>query len=60
MIYLPARPVRGTKVIVGDESELAEVRWASLGEAEELLPGMFPPVAEFLARVLSGVTHGAR
>jgi ADP-ribose pyrophosphatase YjhB (NUDIX family)/transcriptional regulator with XRE-family HTH domain len=52
MIYIAARPVRGTKVFVGDEAELAEVRWASLDEAEELLPGMFPLVRDYLAAVL--------
>lgn len=48
MIYLAGRPVRGTKVIVGDEAELAEVRWVSLAEADELLPGMFGPVRTYL------------
>ena len=55
MTYLAVRPVRGrTNVFVGDRSELAEVRWASLAEAEDLLPGMFEPVREHLARVLAG------
>jgi 8-oxo-dGTP pyrophosphatase MutT (NUDIX family)/transcriptional regulator with XRE-family HTH domain len=49
MIYLAATPVRGTKVIVGDEAELAEVRWASLDEALALMPDMFGPVREHLA-----------
>jgi 8-oxo-dGTP pyrophosphatase MutT (NUDIX family) len=53
MIYLAARPVRGaTKVIVGDEAELAEVRWLTLAEADELLPGMYGPVRDHLAREL--------
>jgi 8-oxo-dGTP pyrophosphatase MutT (NUDIX family)/transcriptional regulator with XRE-family HTH domain len=52
MIYLAARPVRGTDVFVGDEAELAEVRWVGLPEAIELLPGMFEPVREHLAREL--------
>jgi 8-oxo-dGTP diphosphatase len=52
MIYMAARPVRGTKVIVGDEAELAEVRWASLSEALELLPDMFPAVRDFLTHEL--------
>ena len=50
MIYLAATPVRGTKVIVGDEAELAEVRWASPAEALELMPDMFGPVRDYLAR----------
>jgi 8-oxo-dGTP diphosphatase len=48
MIYMAARPVRGTKVFVGDEAELAEVRWASVGETVELMPSMFGPVREYL------------
>jgi len=55
MVYLAARPAgRSTKVAVGDEAELAEVRWASLAEADELLPGMFGRVREYLARELGG------
>jgi 8-oxo-dGTP pyrophosphatase MutT (NUDIX family) len=53
MIYLAAGPAqRSTAVHVGDESELAEVRWASLAEAAELLPDMFGPVQAFLRREL--------
>jgi 8-oxo-dGTP diphosphatase len=54
MIYMAAKPTRGTDVFVGDEAELAEVRWVGLAEADELLPGMFGPVREYLA-----VTIGA-
>lgn len=56
MIYMAARPVssRNLKVAVGDEAELAEVRWASLAEAEELLPSMFAPVREHLAVMVGG------
>jgi 8-oxo-dGTP pyrophosphatase MutT (NUDIX family) len=50
MIYIAAEPVHGTEIHVGDEAELAEVRWVSLAEADELLPGMFGPVREYLAR----------
>jgi 8-oxo-dGTP diphosphatase len=49
MVYMAADPIRGTEVFVGDEAELAEVRWVSLAEADELLPGMFGPVREYLA-----------
>jgi 8-oxo-dGTP pyrophosphatase MutT (NUDIX family) len=52
MIYLAAKPVRGTDIFVGDEVELAEVRWLSLSEADELLPGMFEPVRAYLGRAL--------
>lgn len=52
MIYLAARPFQGTAVHVGDEDELAEVKWVSLAEAVELMPGMFEPVHEHLAHAL--------
>jgi 8-oxo-dGTP diphosphatase len=52
MIYIAAAPTHGTDVFVGDEDELAEVRWVSLAEADELLPGMYPSVREHLARKL--------
>ena len=53
MVYVAAEPINGaTGVIVGDEEELAEVRWASLAEADELLPGMFGPVRDHLAATL--------
>jgi 8-oxo-dGTP diphosphatase len=54
MIYLAARPAGGTEVYVGDEDELAEVRWVSLAEAGQLMPDMFGPVREYLARELGG------
>jgi 8-oxo-dGTP diphosphatase len=52
MIYIAARPTHGTDIFVGDEDELANVRWVSLAEADELLPGMFGPVRDYLARML--------
>jgi 8-oxo-dGTP pyrophosphatase MutT (NUDIX family)/transcriptional regulator with XRE-family HTH domain len=54
MIYIAAAPIRGTDIFVGDEDELAEVRWVGLAEAVELLPGMFEPVREYLERELGG------
>lgn len=48
MIYLACEPTEGTAVFVGDVDELAEVRWVSLTEADELLPGMFEPVRSHL------------
>lgn len=53
MIYLSCLPVASTAVFVGDEEELAEVRWLSLPEADELLTGMFEPVREHLGRMIS-------
>lgn len=52
MIYMIAEPTHGTGVFVGDEDELAEVRWVSLAEADELLPGLFEPVRAHLAAAL--------
>lgn len=52
MIYMSAEPTHGTKVFVGDEDELAEVRWATLTEADDLLPGMFEPVRDHLVRTI--------
>jgi 8-oxo-dGTP diphosphatase len=52
MVYLAGYPTHGTDVFVGDEAELAEVRWVSLAEADELLPGMFGPVRDYLARAI--------
>jgi 8-oxo-dGTP pyrophosphatase MutT (NUDIX family)/transcriptional regulator with XRE-family HTH domain len=52
MIYMAAVPTHGTDVFVGDADELAEVRWVSLAEADELLPGMFGPVHDHLVREL--------
>jgi excisionase family DNA binding protein len=54
MIYMAAHPTHGTDVFVGDEAELAEVRWVGLAEAYELLPGMFVPVRDYLARTIGG------
>lgn len=50
MIYLACQPTHGTDVFVGDTDELAAVRWVpSLRELDELLPGMFEPVHDYLA-----------
>lgn len=54
MIYLAAKPAgRSTRIAVGDEAELAEVRWVSLAEAGTLMPDMFPAVRDYLGRVLA-------
>lgn len=53
MIYLACTPVNGTDVFVGDEDELAEVRWLGLADVDELMPGMFEPVRRHLGRVIS-------
>jgi 8-oxo-dGTP pyrophosphatase MutT (NUDIX family)/transcriptional regulator with XRE-family HTH domain len=56
MIYLAAEPVRGTEAFIGDEAELAEVKWASVSEAGELLPDMFGPAYYYIEHVLG--QHG--
>jgi 8-oxo-dGTP pyrophosphatase MutT (NUDIX family) len=53
MIYLACTPVGGTDVFVGDEEELAEVRWLSLDEVDVLMPDMFEPVRQHLGRLIS-------
>jgi 8-oxo-dGTP pyrophosphatase MutT (NUDIX family)/transcriptional regulator with XRE-family HTH domain len=55
MIYVAAEPARpdDLDVFVGDTRELAEVRWLTLAEADELLPGMFEPVHEYLSQELA-------
>ena len=53
MVYMAATPLRGTDAFVGDEEELAEVRWVSLAQADDLMGGMiFEPVYEHLRQVL--------
>ncbi len=54
MIYMAARPTHGTDIFVGDRDELAEVRWITLTEAEQLMQpyGMFGPVRDYLAKML--------
>jgi 8-oxo-dGTP diphosphatase len=54
MVYMAARPTHGTDVFVGDAEELAEVRWASLSEADELMSGqIFEPVRQHIMRTLA-------
>ncbi len=50
MIYLQAS-ADGTDARVGDPEDLAEVRWASLAEADQLMPDMFPTVRQHLGRI---------
>jgi hypothetical protein len=53
MVYLAARPTHGTEAFVGDEQELAEVRWVDLAQADELMDGtIFEPVRSYLKEAL--------
>ncbi len=53
-VYLAASPVQPDllEVLAGDAAELDEVRWLTLAEAEELMPGMPAPVRAYLGRAL--------
>lgn len=56
MIYVAGEPVGGTDLFVGDEEELAAVRWVSLAEADEAFKpfgGMFEPVHKYLTQTLN-------
>lgn len=55
MIYLAYSPVEGTDVFVGDEEELAEVRWMSLAEIDAAMghANVFAPVLAHLQRTIS-------
>jgi 8-oxo-dGTP pyrophosphatase MutT (NUDIX family) len=53
MVYLAARPTHGTDAFVGDEQDLAEVRWVDLAQADELMGGtIFEPVRGYLQETL--------
>ena len=53
MVYIAAAPANGTDAFVGDEEELAEVRWVSLAGADELMGGtIFEPVHKHLSKTL--------
>jgi 8-oxo-dGTP pyrophosphatase MutT (NUDIX family) len=54
MIYMAGHPVRGTRVITGDEAELDDVRWVDFHEALGLMPDMFEPVRTYLENALAG------
>jgi NADH pyrophosphatase NudC (nudix superfamily) len=51
---------RNRDVWVGDSDELAEVRWLTLAEADQLMPDMFPPVRRHLDRVMRTVEQRGR
>jgi len=53
IVYMAARPADGTDIFVGDTDELAEVRWVTPAEADELMDGkIFEPVREHLRQTL--------
>jgi 8-oxo-dGTP pyrophosphatase MutT (NUDIX family)/DNA-binding transcriptional regulator YhcF (GntR family) len=53
MVYMAARPTHGTDAFVGDDQELAEVRWVTLAQADELMGGtIYEPVRSHLKKAL--------
>jgi HAD superfamily hydrolase (TIGR01509 family) len=59
MVYIAAQPTHGLNAFVGDIEELAEVRWVSLAEADELMGGqIFESVRQHLQRSLSTENGG--
>lgn len=52
MVYMAAAPTHGTDAFVGDEDELAEVRWVGLTEADSLMGEIYEPVRQHLKRTL--------
>jgi 8-oxo-dGTP pyrophosphatase MutT (NUDIX family) len=52
VIYVACQPVGELDVHVGDEEELADVRWLPLVQLEELMPTMFEPIRMYLRRSL--------
>jgi DNA-binding transcriptional regulator YhcF (GntR family)/8-oxo-dGTP pyrophosphatase MutT (NUDIX family) len=60
MVYIAARPTHGTDAFVGDEQELAEVRWVSPAQADELMGGtIFEPVRDHLETTLADGAAGS-
>jgi DNA-binding transcriptional regulator YhcF (GntR family)/8-oxo-dGTP pyrophosphatase MutT (NUDIX family) len=54
MVYMAARPTHGTDAFVGDAQELAEVRWVTLAQADELMGGtIHEPVRNHLKKALN-------
>jgi excisionase family DNA binding protein len=52
LIYVLGNPAGDLDPIIGDPDELDEVRWATLTEALDLLPGMYEPVEQYLRQTL--------
>ncbi len=50
---MAARPTHGTDARVGDQEELAELRWVDLVQADEFMGGaIFEPVRTYLEQAL--------
>jgi len=56
IIYLACDPTCGVEVQATAADELAEVRWLSAAETEELLPDMYPPLRTYVAA--AATLHG--
>jgi len=58
MVYMAARPTHGTDVFVGAPEELAEVRWVTPDQADELMDGaIYEPVRAYLRQILTDGTN---
>jgi 8-oxo-dGTP diphosphatase len=54
MVYMAARPTHGTDAFIGDAQELAEIRWVTLAQADELMDGtIYEPVRDHLKKTLN-------
>ena len=51
IVYVACTPAGKLDAGVRDQDELSEVKWATLAEAEELLPDMYEPVLDHIRRV---------
>jgi len=59
LVYMGARPTHGNEVFVGDPEELAELRWVSPEEADELTAGtIFEPVRQHIRHMLKNGNGG--
>jgi 8-oxo-dGTP diphosphatase len=54
IIYLACSPVGDTEPIVASSQEVAEVRWVSLDEIDQLMPDLYRPAREHLTALLLG------
>jgi ADP-ribose pyrophosphatase YjhB (NUDIX family) len=54
IIYLACSPTGDTDPAVAASREVAEVRWASLDELDQLMPDLYGPAREHLAALVGG------
>jgi 8-oxo-dGTP diphosphatase len=54
IIYLACSPVGDNEPVVASSQEVAEVRWVSLDELDQLMPDLYRPAREHLTALLGG------